>query len=158
MTTAVIYESSFGTTRKVAQRIAEALDAEYLLSVDDAPPDLRELDLLVVGGPTHVHGMTREGTRKSAADQGAEEPTKTGVREWVEHMPDAPGLRVAAFDTRVDKPMLLTGSAARGIGKALRRHGCELTVEPESFFVTGTPAALLDGELERAEVWAERLR
>ena len=56
MKTAVVYESSFGNTRTVAEAIGGALDAP-VYSVDEEPPQLGELDLLVVGAPTHVHGL-----------------------------------------------------------------------------------------------------
>jgi hypothetical protein len=49
---AVIYETSFGTTREVAEQIADTLGAT-VLSVDDPPPGFTDLDLLVVGSPTH---------------------------------------------------------------------------------------------------------
>ncbi|HEV8459885.1 MAG TPA: flavodoxin domain-containing protein [Gaiellaceae bacterium] len=156
MRTAVIYETSFGSTRAVAERIADTLGAT-LLSVDDPPPDLNDLDLVVVGGPTHVHGMSGKRSRQAAVDQGATGGTATGVREWLEQMPHTHRLKAAAFDTRIDKPQVLTGSAAHKIAKALRRHGCDLVASPESFFVAGTEPALDEGQLEHAERWAGSL-
>jgi dienelactone hydrolase len=64
---------------------------------------------------------------------------------------------VAVFDTRAHKPELLVGSAAHGVARRLQRQGYRLIVEPESFFVQGTPGPLEDGELERAAEWAEAL-
>ncbi|HEY6962683.1 MAG TPA: hypothetical protein VI408_12395 [Gaiellaceae bacterium] len=156
MSSAVVYESSFGNTRRVAEQVAETIGATYLLSVDETPPDLSGLDLLVIGGPTHVHGMSRESTRKAAIDQGATALAGIGVRGWLDRMPRVDGLRAAAFDTRADKPALVTGSAARGIAKALKRHGCTV-VSSASFLVTGTAGDLADGEAERAAGWAREL-
>jgi flavodoxin-like protein len=153
MRATVVYESRFGNTYEVAEAIAETLDAE-LISVDAPMPVLDELDLLVVGGPTHVHGMTGARSRASAADQGG--TAGRGVRDWLDDLPRAHGHAVT-FDTRFEKPALLTGSAAKGIAKRLLRKGFEV-VATESFFVLGTDGPLKDGELDRAKEWAEGLR
>ena len=156
MRAAVVYESSFGNTRAVAAAVARGLGAS-LHSVDARPPDLGALDLLVVGGPTHVHGLSSARSRKAASDQGAAAGHGIGVRGFVDRMPETPRLAVAAFDTRIRKPAALTGSAARGLVKRLRRHGCTLAAPPESFFVLGTEGPLAPGELERAVDWGRSL-
>jgi hypothetical protein len=157
MRATVVCESSFGNTHRIGEAIAEALDAE-LLSVDDALPDLDEIDLLVVGAPTHVHGLPSERSRKAAIEQGGiGAGLGRGVRDWLAELPRGEGQLAAAFDTRFDKPAFLTGSAAKGIAKRLRRQGLELVAEPESFYVLGTEGPLKDGELERAAAWAKRL-
>jgi hypothetical protein len=156
MNAAVVYESSFGNTRAIAEMIAAELGARAY-SVDEEPPDLAALDLLVVGAPTHVHGLSGAHSRQAAHEQGAPGEPGTGAREWLERMPETPGLAAAAFDTRADKPAVLTGSAARGIAKRLRQHGCTLATKPESFFVEGTPGPLASGETERAAAWARSL-
>src|SRR5829696_2617339 len=153
MRATVVYESRFGNTHKVAEAIAEALDAQ-LISVDAPMPDLEEIDLLVVGGPTHVHGMTGGRSREAAVEEGGAEGR--GVREWLEELPRGRG-RAAAFDTRIEKPAFLTGSAAKCISKRLQRKGLQV-VATESFFVLGTDGPLKDGELERAGEWATGLR
>lgn len=160
MRTLVVFESMFGATEQIARAIAKGLDAE-VVNVDDAPADLTGVDLLVVGGPTHVHGMSRASTRKSAADQG-DQPTrsKTGVREWLGSLGPVPqGLPVAAFDTRIDKSRWLTGAASLGIAKLLSRRGCRLAAPAESFFVGTDPAGTgpAPGEPTRAEAWGAAL-
>ena len=150
----VVCESRFGNTHRIAEEIAGALGSE-LLSVDDPVPQLDEVDLLVVGAPTHVHGLTSERSRTAAAEQGA--TGGRGVREWLDELPRGP-VRAASFDTRFDKPTFLTGSAAKGIAKRLRGKGYELVLEPQSFFVDGTEGPVHEGELERAAQWAARLR
>jgi hypothetical protein len=158
MRATVVYESSFGNTRKLAEAIAQALGAD-LLSVEEPMPDLEELDLIVVGAPTHVHGVPSSRSRQAAIDQGGDEvAAERGVREWLEALPDPPEhLRAAAFDTRLDKPMFLTGSAAKGIAKRLDRKGYPLIAPPESFLVHGTSGPVADGELPRAVEWAQSL-
>jgi hypothetical protein len=156
----VVFESMFGATEQIARAVGKGLSAE-VVNVDDAPTDLAGVDLLVVGGPTHVHGMSRATTRKSAAEQ-VDRPTRseTGVREWLDSLGPVPrGLPVAAFDTRIDKPRVLTGAASLGIAKRLRRLGCRTAAPAESFFV-GTDAAGTDpasGELDRAGAWGAAL-
>ena len=153
MRATVVYESRFGNTYEVAEAIAEALDAD-LVSVDAAMSELEEIDLLVVGGPTHVHGMTGARSRQEATDQGG--TSGRGVRDWLDDLRQGRG-RAIAFDTRFEKPAVLTGSAARGIAKRLQRKGFEV-VATESFFVLGTEGPLKKGELERAAEWVEGLR
>jgi hypothetical protein len=160
----VVFESMFGATEEVAEAIGKGLAVAApveVVNVDDAPTDLTGVDLLVVGGPTHVHGMSRPATRKSAAEQ-VDRPTRseTGVREWLDSLGPVPqGLPVAAFDTRIDKSRLLTGAASLGIAKRLRRLGCPTAAPAESFFVGTTPADAgpNPGELDRAEAWGAAL-
>src|SRR5262245_64582747 len=127
MRTLVVYESWFGNTRELAETVAEALAAEgevTVLSVDDPLPALDECDLLVVGAPTHVHGLSSGMSRKGAIEQGGHGEPGVGVREWIAKLPNgARGPRVVAFDTRLNKPVLLVGSAARGVARRLRQHG-----------------------------------
>jgi flavodoxin len=58
----VVYESMYGNTHVVASNIADGLRATHevtLVPVADATADLvAEADLLVVGAPTHVHGLS----------------------------------------------------------------------------------------------------
>lgn len=117
-------------------------------------------NLLIVGGPTHAHGMSRPGTRKAGATDEKNtypEPTvETGLREWLERIPSGEGRLAAAFDTRFDKPTIVTGSAAKGFAKKLDRGGFRLVAGPESFFVT-TAGPLAKGEMQHASTWARSL-
>ena len=66
----IVYESMFGSTKKVAEVIAEGLaDCAEVSVVPVTSADAHILDgadLVVVGGPTHTHGMSRPRTRKMA--------------------------------------------------------------------------------------------
>ena len=158
MRSLVVYESWFGNTRRIAEEIAAALAQEGevdLVTVDEPLPPLEVVDLLVVGAPTHIHGLSSKRSREGAVDQGAAGEPGIGVRGWIDSLPDgACGPRAAAFDTRAHMPALLVGSAARGIARRLRDHGYRLAIEPQSFFVKGTPGPL---ELERASEWGRTL-
>jgi len=162
MKAAIVYESSFGNTRRLAEAMGEALAHHgadvTVCSVDERLPRVDDLDLLVIGAPTHVHGLSSARSRQSAVEHGAEEPGPgIGVRGFFEKHPPLLGVRAAAFDTRYDRPVFVVGSAARGIAKRLERAGAELVAPPESFFVDAKSSTLLFGELGRASTWAKQL-
>ncbi|MFR9749651.1 flavodoxin family protein [Nocardia sp. 004] len=159
----VVYESMFGNTAAVAEAIATGLrehaEVEVLNVVCAAELPAQPVNLLIVGGPTHAFGLSRPRTRRTAAEQ-SDRPIATdiGVREWLDAaLPVSPGRRAAAFGTTMAKPTWLPGSAARGIGKRLRRLGYSLADQPVDFVVEDTTGPLGSGELERARVWAARL-
>ena len=119
-----------------------------------------DIDLLVVGGPTHAHGMTTRDSRRSAAQRAASGlvPFRTGMREWLADLETpAAGIAGAAFDTRIKGPSLLWGSAAQAAAKELRRLGFESLADPASFLVKGPLGpvydVLVDGELEGPRAW-----
>ncbi|MFQ6328662.1 flavodoxin family protein [Nocardia sp. CWNU-33] len=159
----VVYESMFGNTAAIAEAIAQGLGEHAAVEVLDvaaaAEVPAPVLDLLVVGGPTHAFGLSRTRTRLDAANR-TDTPVVVdiGIREWLDAaFPVAPGSRAAAFGTRTAKPSWLPGSAARGVGKRLRRLGYELVEDPMDFLVDGILGPITKGELERAHAWAERL-
>lgn len=164
----VIYESMYGNTRVVATNIAAGLRDTYevtLVSVANATAELvAKADLLVVGAPTHMHGLStassREAARKAAAkpDSGLTlDPDAGGraLRDWLAGLAVGHGL-AAAFDTRLAAAPVLTGRASRGISRLLRRHGYRLVAPPESFVVTKLNT-LADGESSRARRWGTAL-
>ena len=162
MKAVVVYESVFGYTRAIAEAVAEGLGGVPVLSVREAVERAGDLDLLVVGGPTHAHGLATDRSRHLAVDSAHEgahvEPDATeepGLRSWLGDL-RATGRPAAAFDTRADGVPLLTGSAARGIARRLRHHGFDV-LATDSFLVTGTEGPLKPGELERARAWGEKL-
>jgi flavodoxin len=142
MNTLVLYDSQFGNTERVAQTIATTLSpfgSAQTVRIDPSQPlALKDVDLLILGGPTQAFGAT------------------TAIRELLAHISSTmlQGREVACFDTRVHGPW---GSAAHRIARHLRTIGVSLVVPPESFFVTGTEGPLADGELERAAAWARAI-
>jgi len=172
MRAVIIYESMFGNTHAIADAIGkgigqglEPVDNVVVVPVVDAGREqLGDADLLVVGGPTHFHGMSRTRTRKWAAttaqkpkndlvlDRDAQGP---GVSDWLTSLGHG-HTKVAAFDTRFKGPAVLRGRASKLISRKLRRHGFEEVATPESFFVT-LQNQLEPGEEARAQEWGNRL-
>lgn len=159
----VVYESMFGNTQAVARAIADGLEtwaAVDVVEVNAAPTVLADdISLLVVGGPTHAFGLSRESTRRDAATQtaGTLVSTGAGIREWLSRIAHpTTEIAAAAFDTKINKPWL-PGSAAKAAHKRMRWLRFRMAAAPESFYVTGASGPLVDGELDRARAWGERL-
>jgi Flavodoxin len=168
MRAVVVYESMYGNTHLVADAVAAGLRVAYQVTVVPVDRATRQLlepaDLLVVGGPTHAHGLSHASTRDAAAadahkpdsqltlDPDAEGP---GLREWFTSLPTLHA-KAAAFDTRVDLPAVLAGRASKGIARRLRQHGLDVAAEPESFLVT-KQNSLKPGEADRAHEWGRQV-
>ena len=164
----VVYESMFGNTRQIATAIAGALAHHVeveLVEVGAAPATLPDdVALLVVGGPTHAHGMSKPESRADSAKRAGDRLVSrgNGIREWLERLPRGSSrVAAAAFDTRIKGPGLLWGSAAKGADKHLRGLRFRVVAGPESFLVEGPTGPLfdrlVDGEVERARRWGELL-
>ncbi len=171
MRVVIVYESLFGNTRQVAEAIAEGIRGaapEALVTCVRATEANRDValgaDLLAVGGPTHLCGLSSGLSRRTGlkAEQVAAareaghrlEPGAAGpgVRDWFMALPQAArGSLGAAFDTRPDS--LTAEGAAHGIARRLRQHGYELAAEPEGFVIDHTHGPLRGGERHRAREW-----
>jgi hypothetical protein len=164
----VVFESILGNTEVIARAVAEGLGEGgevEVVEVGAAPSTLPAgVDLLVVGGPTHAHGMTNPDSRRSAA-QKAQRPvvsTRIGIREWLAAVGAAPaGVTAAAFDTRIKGPGLLWGSAAKAAAGRLEDQGFQMAAPPECFLVKGPTGPVHDvlvaGEVDRARRWGATL-
>ncbi|WP_329321750.1 flavodoxin family protein [Streptomyces sp. NBC_01262] len=173
MRVVIVYESLFGNTREVAEAVRDGVrrarpdaDVDCLRVSEAGPEQIGTADLLVVGGPTHMRGMTTRMSRKMGLkteenertedpaaghepDQGAEGP---GIRDWFHDIPrDVHGAHAAAFDTRAD--FRLAGGAAPAIARRLRGHGYDVVTEPEGFIVEDSDGPLRQGEATRAAEW-----
>jgi len=164
----VVYESVYGNTRAIAEAIAEGLgslgDVEVKSVYETADADPDAVDLLVVGGPTHMHGLTSSLSRRMAIQAGEEDGVQIepgardqrGLRQWLAER-SGDGRKAATFDTRLDRSAALTGTAARGIARRLHGGAYELLDKPESFFVEDAEGPLAPGELDRARAWGAKL-
>ena len=149
----VIYDSFFGNTEKIANRIASKLNIhEKTKSVNVkklTSDQLANAKLLIIGSPTRKFSPA------------------SSIKKFLKRIPKGglEGLKVAAFDTRIASEdtnskilnflIKIFGYAAKPMTKKLQKKGGDLLIGPEGFYVTGTKGPLKRGELERAEEWAE---
>lgn len=160
MSAVVMYESMWGNTRAIAEAVGRGIGPDVpVVDVASAPAVLAaDVDLLVIGGPTHAFSMSRESTREDAIGKGAEPGHEArGIREWLDEQPPSDRVDVATFDTRVAKVRKLPGSAAKAAGKTIKRHHLGRLISTESFYVDDMEGPLLDHELERAAEWGTLL-
>lgn len=157
----VVYESMFGNTRDVAQAIAEGVATSVPVDVREvgqAPPlGELEVDLVLVGAPTHAFSLSRPSSRKDAGARTGHAviSASRGVREWLAETARA-DLRFVTFETHIRRPNL-PGSAARAAAHRLRRLGCTALERPTIFYVEDVDGPLSPGELERATAWGSHL-
>ena len=164
----IVYESMFGNTRAIAEAVAEGARSGMEVVVRPVSAvtaaDVAEAQLVVAGAPTHLHGLPRRGTRRSAAkmaaaghgltlEPGADGP---GMREWLRTLPRIDDKRAAVFDTRIPGSAYFTGRASLRIGRKMREAGFQPAVPPASFLVDRSNR-LRAGETERAQAWGKGL-
>ncbi len=156
MKTLVVYDSYFGNTEKIALSIAGVFmtnDHQLAYRADQAGESLPDdLDLLIIGAPTQKFQAT------------------AGIKAFIGKLPKEQlrGLKIAVFDTRVSTDDVkaaflrflinLFGYAAPKLRKLLARKGAKPVGEPEGFYVKDTKGPLHEGELERSEKWARKIK
>jgi hypothetical protein len=163
------YESMYGSTRAVADAIANGFpldDDVTVRPVQDLDVAAVDADVLVIGAPTHVHGLPSARSRTAAHDlsRAVTRPDQRlepdaggpGVREWLDRLPSTIDAQVAAFDTRLAIPGWISGRAGRRITRRLHDHSAQVLAPPASFIV-GREGRLRPGELDRARRWGEQL-
>ncbi|MFX1299068.1 MAG: flavodoxin family protein [Promethearchaeota archaeon] len=146
----IVYDSVHGNTEQIAQAMGKALNSEMEVKVAKASEveidHLTELNLLIVGSPTH-------GGRFTEAIQTFFKDKELSIK----------GINVAAFDTRTSSTGIagriekFFGRAAVRIADVLEKKEGTLVIQPEGFIVEGIKGPLKEGELERAEIWAKKL-
>jgi hypothetical protein len=165
MKTVIIYESVYGTTLLVAEELARVAhehgDVDLVRAEEADAATVEGADLVLIGGPTHLHGMSTRATRQlGTAEPGGHteeglgpDVPGPGLRDWFRLSGHVDGTAAAAFDTRLDGPEFMTGRASVGIARRLRHHGFTEVAAPRSFLVT-RENRLMSGEAERARQWA----
>lgn len=162
----IVHESMFGNTESIAKAVADGARSRGASVVEGTPDhvterDLDDVDLVILGAPTHGHGMPAADARAQlvTSDRKDRYPDirdgQRSLRSWIEEL-TVPIRFAATFDTRFDKPAWLTGSAARWIERRLRSKDC-VVASRQSFFVQHLGGPLVDGELERARSWGGAL-
>jgi flavodoxin len=142
----LVFDSVQGNTEKVARAIASALapaEVKVARPGEVRPPDLKSIDLLIVGSPT-IGGR----------------PTQP-MQAFLSGIPaDAlKGIDVIAFDTRLKSAWVkIFGFAARRIANSLKNKGGRLVAPPQGFFMVGSKGPLKEGELVRAGAWIKEIQ
>jgi flavodoxin len=153
--TVVLYESFFGNTRQIAKTIGESLAQNNEVRVfnitDVSWEEISDAEILIVGSATRAFRPCE------------------ATKQFLKNIPEKglKGINVAAFDTRILLSEIHSkvarylvdagGYAAKHILKALEKKGGKLVLPPEGFYVMGDNGPLAEGELERAEKWAEQI-
>jgi hypothetical protein len=168
MRTLIVCESMYGSTHAVADRMAAVFTPEGEVQVlhprDATGVEMGWADLVLAGGPTHLHGMSHSFTRRQAVERAAADVRLAvqpdaegpGIRDWMSSLGPGEGKAAATFDTRAPGAAWVTGRASVGLDRGLRRLGFHMVAEPASFLVD-REHRLLPGELERAVAWARQV-
>jgi flavodoxin len=143
----VIYDTTYGNTKKIAEAITEILKGSGLevdiFHVKDIKEISRDYDFLMLGSPTKI------GTMSWAVRSFIGKKIKG--EEWANKP-------FAAFDTEMEGVMKKGGrSAAEKISKKLKDKGLK-QLQPElKIIVLGMKGPLKDGEIEKAKEYAKGL-
>jgi len=136
----VICDTRFGNTEKIARALARGMEKQGVkvdcVKVDEVDVDkLVEYDFLAIGGPTHIHGVSK--------------PMKAFLEKL--RSVDIKGKKAFAFDTKVRS--WWAGSAGKGIEKKLKRRriGMSIVKPHSSAIVTGREGPLEEGMEEMFE-------
>ena len=142
----------YGNTEKIARAMKDALahrDVDICKGTDANPEGFQDINLLIVGSPTH-------GGRPTPA-----------MKEFLHKIPKNALMRIhaAAFDTGISKQrqgaflklvINVLGYAAKHIASRLQKKGARI-IKAETFFVTGKEGPVQDGEIDRAQTWVKTL-
>lgn len=147
----VVYDSVFGNTKELADRVAEALGGKAVRPSEVNPAELSSLELVIAASPTRAFSPM------------------PSIKQWIQSLPagSLKGVSVAVFDTRVslsdvDSKFLVFmanrfGYAAEKLARALKKKGGTLVSQPQGFIVSGNEGPMKDGEADRAAAWAATL-
>ncbi|HEX2913463.1 MAG TPA: flavodoxin family protein [Chloroflexia bacterium] len=136
----VLYDSTYGNTKTIAETVAKVIEAELVSMADFKLDMLAGVDLFVVGSPIH-------GWHPSEAT--------TAFLTQLEKS-ELNGKYVASFDTGYSS--WLSGNAASRIMKALTKAGGRQIVPTHKFIVVHAEEPLGPMEIERAKLWASEIK
>ncbi len=137
----VVYDSTYGNTKKIAKILASEIgDGSKELFVDDFDLKiLNHFDLLIVGSPI-------QGWRPTAK-----------IHDFLEKLKkdDLKDKKVAAFDTRMN--VWYSGDAVKKIVKYFLKIKARV-VSSEFFIVSDKEGPIKKEELEKVKSWAKDLK
>jgi flavodoxin len=136
--TIIIYESSFGNTKKVAEKIRENLNLiekndTVIKTVKEVDPiEVLNFDLILFGSPNHMGGPTR------------------GIRKFIDKLKKVglKGKKVATFDTYVRKNI---NKAVRKMERRIKEKipNAELITPGLSIKVSGVGGPVIETEFPK---------
>jgi menaquinone-dependent protoporphyrinogen IX oxidase len=145
----VIYDSYFGNTATIAEKIAEELGCEFIKVHAFNATLIENYNRIVIGSPTRGFTSTKE--------------IKTLVKKIKNQE-----TQVAIFDTRmvIDEttPKILRflekrfGYSNDTLEKILTKNKIKLTQPPMAFYVGDSEGPLLEDEIEKAIKFAQRIK
>jgi flavodoxin len=140
----IVYDSTFGNTERIAKAIGGAIagGAEVIRVGEVNPAEMKPIDILIVGSPTH-------GGRPTPA-----------ILDFIDRLSESAmkGVKAAAFDTRFSTRLVgIFGYAAEKIADGLKAKGAILVLPPEAFYVRSRKGPLKEGEQEHAATWAREI-
>ncbi|HEY3417469.1 MAG TPA: flavodoxin domain-containing protein [Armatimonadota bacterium] len=140
MNALVIFDTTYGNTKQIAEAIAGELGARAVRVDEVSAADLNGLDLLVVGSPINAWRPSEK------------------MLKFLAELSDGQlkGSKAAAFDTRVK--LFIHGDAAKKITESLKKAGAEIIANPQAFYVKGMEGPLLETEVARALAWGKQLK
>src|SRR5690348_13598182 len=99
MRVVIAYESMYGNTHQVAEAIAAGFRPGHDVTVQPigtVDPTMPDIDVVIIGAPTHAHGLPRASSRRAAVEsvhtkyedhQLEPSAVEPGVREWLQRLP-----------------------------------------------------------------------
>jgi len=140
---AVIYDSKFGNTEKIAKALSEGMKREGLavdcMRIDDVSLDkLAEYEILAIGAPTQMFGISKP------------------MKEFLKKLENTElrNKKAFAFDTRLKSRF--AGSAAKGIEKQLEKLQMTIIKPYASAIVQGNEGPLEeDAEKKFTQIGSE---
>ena len=135
----VLYDSNFGNTKRIAEKIAENIGNEAKLSSVKQfdGMDIDNIDLLIIGCPINGWRPT--------------EATLSAIQLLNDKLKD--GLKYTTFDTRMK--IFIHGDAKEQLSRILMNAGGKLVFEPQAFYVSGKKGPLYGGEIEKVDSWTK---
>jgi len=139
MKSLIIYESKFGNTAKLAEKIAETLGSQAVKADKFEEAMLEGVELLIVGSPVWAWNIAA--------------PVKKILK--IVEAKSLQGVKGGAFDTGFANK--LAGNACKKIDKKLRKAGLDIVLEPMHFIVDSDKGPLKEREIERAINWVRNI-
>lgn len=151
----IVYESYFGNTEKVAKeiynKISEKIEVKIVNADEVNTENIENADLLIIGSPTRAFHQTQKITKFLK----------------ILNKENLKGKRIAVFDTRADMEKVDSkflkfmvkhfGYAVDSIVKKVKGKSGNTVIMEEWFYVKESEGPLFEGEIEKAQKWAEKI-